>query len=252
MLLTEFVAQVKGFATLQHPDKIKVLAWYLHNEKKLETFKAGDIRKCYIDVHEVPPNLSVYLVRLQKKKPPELIRDSRGFRLSGTARAKLDAIYSDHPSTVAVRGMLADLPSNIPNISERVFLQEAINCYKVRAYRAAIVMTWNLAYNHLSMWILSDAERLGRFNTDAARVYIKKPKKPVVASAAEPFEEYKESELIQIAKSSGLITDGMNKILKKELDRRNTAAHPSSIIILQSQADDAITDLVNNVVLALK
>jgi hypothetical protein len=34
-------------------------------------------------------------------------------------------------------------------------------------------------------------------------------------------------------------------------DKRNIAAHPSSVVVVQSQADDVVTDLINNVVLAL-
>jgi hypothetical protein len=33
--------------------------------------------------------------------------------------------------------------------------------------------------------------------------------------------------------------------------RHDTAAHPSSVKIVQSQADDMVTDLINNVVVAL-
>jgi len=37
-----------------------------------------------------------------------------------------------------------------------------------------------------------------------------------------------------------------------ESTRRNMAAHPSSVVMIQYQAEDAITDLVNNVVLKLR
>ena len=47
------------------------------------------------------------------------------------------------------------------------------------------------------------------------------------------------------------INDDTFKMLKAKLDRRNTAAHPSNLIIMQPQADDMISDLVNNVILAL-
>ena len=39
--------------------------------------------------------------------------------------------------------------------------------------------------------------------------------------------------------------------LTLKLGKRNTAAHPSTMVVVQSQADDVVTDLVNNVVLAL-
>ncbi len=40
--------------------------------------------------------------------------------------------------------------------------------------------------------------------------------------------------------------------MENELKRRNSAAHPSAIVFGQYQAEDAITDLVNNVVLKLQ
>lgn len=41
------------------------------------------------------------------------------------------------------------------------------------------------------------------------------------------------------------------EILESKLKRRNSVAHPSTIVVTQAQADDVITDLVNNVVLTL-
>jgi len=61
--------------------------------------------------------------------------------------------------------LLADLPAKIPDLAERAFLSEAISCYRVSAYRAAIVMTWNLAFDHLLNWIMLDAARIAAFNT---------------------------------------------------------------------------------------
>jgi len=41
------------------------------------------------------------------------------------------------------------------------------------------------------------------------------------------------------------------KILDMQLTRRNMAAHPSLVAISAPQADDAITSLVQNIVLVL-
>jgi hypothetical protein len=40
-------------------------------------------------------------------------------------------------------------------------------------------------------------------------------------------------------------------ILKEKLDRRNIAAHPANLKMLQSTAEEVIRDLVENVVLKL-
>lgn len=131
---------------------------------------------------------------------------------------------------------------------ERAFLLEALNCYKVRAYRAATVMAWNLAFDHVRRWVLKDAARLIAFNNSVAAKY---PKKGLSISVVEHFEDLKESEVLETLKHAGLVSDNIFGILKEKLNKRNRAAHPSNVEVTQHQADDSITDLVNNVVLAL-
>src|SRR5215467_8872662 len=110
-------------------------------------------------------------------------------------------------------------------------------------------MTWNLAFDHLLRWILKDAKRLADFNAAIPRRYPKKS--PFAIITQEHFEELKEPEVIEICNSAFLMSGNIIKILKEKLTKRNTAAHPSSVVVVQSQADDVVTDLVNNVVLAL-
>jgi hypothetical protein len=62
---------------------------------------------------------------------------------------------------------------------------------------------------------------------------------------------FKESEVIAVFRTGRLLSKNVVEILEAKLKRRNTVAHPSIIVVTQAQADDAITDLVNNVVLAL-
>lgn len=59
------------------------------------------------------------------------------------------------------------------------------------------------------------------------------------------------SEVIEICRTAKLISKNICDILKEKLGRRNKAAHPTRISISQQQADDVVTDLVINVVLAI-
>ena len=61
----------------------------------------------------------------------------------------------------------------------------------------------------------------------------------------------KEFEAIETAYHARLINKNVSEILKEKLKKRNAAAHPSGLIVTQAQADDVITDLVNNIVLKL-
>ncbi|MDK1388874.1 hypothetical protein QN224_26080, partial [Sinorhizobium sp. 8-89] len=157
--------------------------------------------------------------------------------------------YGVHQSVIHVSRLLSDLPDKVPDIAERTFLREALSCYRAEAFRACVVMTWNLAFDHMLRWILADPQRLADFNTAIGRRFPKKA--GLVVSAIEHFEELKESETIDICQNASLFSKNTAEILREKLKKRNMAAHPSQVAILQAQADDVVTDLVNNVLLML-
>lgn len=248
MDLADLVNQVSGFDEASPREKIKLFAWFLHTHKGKEVFDNADIRTCFHELHIADPNVAKYLPRMVEYKDLMKVRD--GFKLERATRTALDAKYGTHHSVVQVSKLLTDLPGKVPDVAEKNFLTEAIKCYRIEAYRACVVMTWNLAYSHLLHWILREAKRLGDFNAAIARRYPKKP--PTKISAYEDFlEELKESEVIEICSAASLFNSNIIRILREKLGKRNTAAHPASVVIVQSQADDVVTDLVNNVVLKL-
>ncbi len=132
-------------------------------------------------------------------------------------------------------------------------MSEAIKCYHVKAFRAAIVMAWNLAYDHLLHWVLADATRLAAFNARILPRIGAKRGTGLVIAKREDFEELKEQEVLDIASAASLFASGnTKKLLDIQLTKRNLAAHPSLLAIDGPQADDTISSLVSNVVLVLK
>jgi hypothetical protein len=240
MDLEDFVAQVPLFATLAHPQKIKLFGWYLHTHGKRDRFDAGTIRDCYVRSHlPEPANTSASLRQMSEQKPPALLRDSGGYRLE----------YGQSRRTVAVSKILSELPAKVTSLADQGFLNETIICFRNGAFRASIVMAWNLAYYHLIKWIFDDAVRLDTFNTRMPIRYPKKNQPPI--QKVTDFEDLKEVEVIEIANSANLFSKNIYRILNEKLIRRNLAAHPSDVVITEAQAEDVITDLVNNVVLHL-
>jgi hypothetical protein len=65
------------------------------------------------------------------------------------------------------------------------------------------------------------------------------------------FSSLKEFVVIDICKRENIINHNVAKILFEKLDKRNAAAHPSTVKIGQLQAENFIDELVKNVVLAL-
>jgi hypothetical protein len=250
MTLTEFVAAVPGFASLSHQDRIVHFAWWLHAHGGKERIDQAAVRGCYETLHLTEPNLSQEFSRLTEKK--RLLKDGGGYRLEHKERAKLDGRYGQHETTIAVSQMMKDLIGKVSDQGEKIFLAEAIKCYHVKAFRAAIVMAWNLAYDHLLNWVLADAGRLASFNSKiVARVGAKKGS-GMAMGKREDFEDLKESEVLDICSKAGLFaSDNTKKILDVELTKRNMAAHPSTVVLGGPAADEAISSLVENVVLIL-
>lgn len=250
MELADLAGQVDGFDNLPPREKIRLFAWHLHSNKGKEVFDNAGIRTCYDELNLAAPNVAMYLPRFAKAKPPDLVKVKGGYKLERSVRTALDEKYGVHQSIVQISKLLADLPGKVPDVAEKNFLVEAIKCYRVEAHRACVVMTWNLAYSHLLHWILAESKRLSDFNSAISRRFPKKP--PMSISNYDEFEELKESEVIEVCNTAGLVNSNIIRILREKLGKRNTAAHPASVVVVQSQADDVVTDLVNNVVLVLR
>jgi hypothetical protein len=253
MTLKEFVATVPGFAGLQHRDKIFHFGWFLHTYVGKLHFGQADIRTCYKQGNLPEPNYSEQFKRLLDRRPKVLLHDNSGYRLEHSVRVELDEKYGQHETTIALSKMLKELPGRTSDQAEKIFLSEAITCYHSRAFRAAIVMTWNLAYDHLLHWILADPARLSTFTANIAGRVGPKKAAAITIAKREDFEDLKESETLDICGTANLFASGnTKKILDIQLTKRNMAAHPSLVAIGAPEAEDTISSLINNVVLVLK
>jgi len=229
-------------------DRIAMVAWYMHERKGIEMVTTDLLRKTFREMHAEPPDVSIYLPRMLARKPPLVVKQRGGYRLSGETRRTISERYGVHPTQVAVTQILSSLPEKLPILTEQVFLKEALACYGIGAFRATIVMTWNLSYHHVLAWILGDPGRLAAFNS---AIPIRYPKRSDQVLTYDDFEEFKEFEVLEVIRTGRLCSKNVIDILKEKLAKRNKAAHPARVTVTQHQADDVVTDLVNNVVLLL-
>ena len=254
MEVADLATHVPNFGSLSHVERVKIFAWYLHTYKGKDGFTSTDIRQCYQALHLELPNISDILATLAQKKPKKpviMLRTGNQFRLEMSVRQELQTKYGNRPIAIAVEKSLAELPLKLTDETKRKYLVEAINCYKSQCFRAAILMTWNLAYDHLVNWVMADLSRLAKFNT-------KLPNQSpfntgLVVSKREDFEWMQESQVVNICghKDIALITDNVKKMLIQGLDWRNMSAHPATIEVKQINAEHVILSLVDNVVLRL-
>ncbi len=257
MEVSDFVTVVPEFTSLLHTERVILFGWYLHVYRGKERFSTSDIASCYDILHLAKPNISDVLAKLSLKKPRVLLKSGSFYKLEMLVRQDLDTKYGNRPISIAVEKSLTELPARISDETKRKYYVEAYNCYRAKCFRAAILMSWNLAYDHLLNWVLSDPIRLAKFNT-------KLPAKPpftIAASAVgltitkrEDFEWLGEHEVVTICghKDIALISDNVKKVLEECLRWRNMSAHPSTIEIAQVTTEHTILNLVENVVLHLK
>jgi hypothetical protein len=242
--LPSFVGGVSGFATKPNTYKIQVFGWYMHEVQNIERFSAADLNK-YFDECNIsrPSNTGVFLKSMLDRKPPLLLKDSKGHRLSSTARTEMAAQFPSRPTAVNTTKILNDLAAQITDPAQTAFLTETLTCFKQHAYRAAIVMAWNLAFNDVLDRLF--ANHLVDFNAQLYRAF---PKEKQIARRSD-FEDLKESRIIEVGKGASIFSATTAKILTEKLTKRNTAAHPSLVVVTSVTAEEVISDLVQNVIL---
>ncbi len=217
-----------------------------------DNFVIDIFNKCDLSIHDVQSTLSGL------KLEGWLDTKSEGFTLVLYTPRKKQEEYSSwmkeqeniepEPEVVEISESLTDLESQIANSEERVFYEETRLCLKAKAYRAAIVMGWNLIYDHLIRWVYFDQKNLNDFNKDLITRWINKRKNqkytPIVD--LDDFGNIKESMVVDVCHKSKLIDKHDFEALDSGLKKRNKFAHPNSTQTADGPiASGHVSELVN-------
>jgi len=244
-------ATVPGLGSKSHYEKIRVFGWWLQVHKKKDRFIAADGGHCYDAIAFTrTASFGAYFKDLVHKK--ELLKNAAGYKLAHQVRDELDTALGKAPATVAVNKQITELATQLPDLAERAYFQEMLTCHDHGARRAAIVMTWNVAYSHLCDHVLS--KRLADFNARWRVTYPGMHKRKVldIASADDINDYLKESEFLTVCRDADIITTNVFNTMDGALKKRNATAHASTAVIDQLQADAYISDLISNAVLKIK
>lgn len=112
---------------------------------------------------------------------------------------------------------LDELLLEVPDQLERQYLEEAVKCYHIEAYRAAVILSWIVTARNLEKKLEQLAWEDGE--TERYWVGIEKKKKE-----ERSFEE----DLLDACQTLGILDDQEAKELKHLRDTRNWCAHPTN------------------------
>lgn len=243
--VNRFYNSIEDGANLSQAALVELFVYFLTVELGQEIATPREVAECFTACDlVVPGNVSARLSEGLKGKPPKYIRTKAGYKLQRHMREALSKRLGAETVTAQTSATLRSLEHKLPAGADKEFLKEALDCFEIGANRAAIVMTWILAMDHLFAYIL--AHKLSDFNAALSK---DKGVKITSVSQRDDFTEIKETKFIELCRAAGLISNDVRKILDQKLGTRNSCAHPSGVTVNKSKVIDFVEDLVDNVIL---
>src|SRR4051794_37101752 len=112
MQIDEICNSIDGFSAWNHAEKIRFFGWYLMRFMGQEYFSAAQVGKCFEQLRVAPPSLiQPFLDAMVNRKPPEALRNAKGFCLERRLYQTLDEKYGSRTATIHVHKLLSDLPA---------------------------------------------------------------------------------------------------------------------------------------------
>lgn len=246
MILADFVGKFDDFSAWSPNKQVDYIAYYLLAIQSADSVTAKTISEAAHSINLKPHGrLPQYLSESASGRHPSYIKAvGGGYRLEHGKLKSIAKEVNNEPTKIAVSAQLSDLVAKVNNPVEASFLREAINCHRVKSHRAAIILIWIVAMYHLQNHIF--ANKLTEFNAALAKNPEKKMNKVVVF---DDFSDIGESKQIELARSAGIISNDVRKILDEKLGVRNSAAHPSGITFSEHKATEFAIDVIDNILL---
>jgi hypothetical protein len=246
--IKEFVDQFEEFGEWDGRKQVDYLAYYLIAIVGQPSFSVKEMADSF-DILSMKSysRLGRYLSEhANRSRNGKYIKVGKEYGLERSVLERIRRHVEDEPKRIQVSQQLSDLMARVADSREHAFLKEATDCYRVRAFRATIIMVWILVVHHLEKFILKNASALAQFNAALA----KNPDKRVkMISQPEDFSDLPEVKLIELMRAADLISNDLRKLLDEKLGVRNSAAHPSGLIFDGHKATEFSSDLIQNVLI---
>jgi hypothetical protein len=245
--VSRFYDGITNASVSKPTDLVGYFAYFLTVENNEPFAATSAIDDCFRACDLAPPkNTSAYLSKSLSGPASKFVKVSGGYRLQRTYRDEIASNLGKSAAVVQTNAALRKLESKLSADAEKVFLKELIDCFEIGANRAAIVMCWILAIDHLYAFVQQN--HLAVFNAVLAKNTDKRVRATVIQTR-DDFGDIPEGKFIEFLRSAGIISSDVRKILDMKLGIRNTSAHPSAVSIKPSKVIEFIDDLIENVVL---
>jgi len=234
--LCEFV---KASQVTSLTDTTVVITYFIEWKRGKQWFFTADLRAWFIEALIPPPiNLPDVVSKATKSQLliPDKTSDRMRYRLSQKGIDRVEK-QLEQVGLLAKRGeesallkevsqSLYESLTQIPDLDERGYIQEALTCLdpRVKAYRAAILMGWAGAVYHLRKQV----ERVGfdRFCQVFDDLSLGKVKK---VNTIDDLEYYQEKDFLLVIEKMGIIDKAVRIQLETCLDLRNACGHPTQV-----------------------
>ncbi|SOC55698.1 hypothetical protein SAMN05421509_105273 [Chromohalobacter canadensis] len=248
--IDEFVQKIPSITEKKPAVLIDYFVYFITVILKEDAATPAGVERCFELVRiQKYSNISSYLSRKSKRSKsaaPKFIKTKVGYQLERGAELEIQKILHIGPARQETSHLLRGLLTKVSGQHKRAFLQESIDCYEIGAKRASVVMVWILTINHLYEYIFYNQR--STFDCALSKNNDKRVKVTKI-SKVDDFSEIPEGKFIELARSAGIISNDIRKILDVKLGVRNSYAHPSNVTISDVKATDFIIDLVENVIL---
>lgn len=243
--IKSFVKQIQDFYDYPHPDKILMFGYYLQNKETYDCFTGKDILKCYsVTSTPKPKNITDSLNKLSEAN--RIIKENDCYVVAGLEVQNLEENILGGKPLISIKDELKELPSKMPEPEQSEYVEDILGCLQVKAWRAAIVMTWILTLDHLQRYVL--ANKKDEFNSILQSNHIYRN---TTVNEIRDFENIKDSDFIVVLRTCGIIGSSQLKKLKNRLDDRNAYAHPTDLKLTDTMAISFIEDLIHNIILKI-
>lgn len=171
------------------------------------------------------------------------VRTALGWELTGQGILHLRSLGLLETDS-SLKKTKAELRAHLPKISDpqvRSFVEEAIECFERKLYRAAVVLSWVGAIAVLQDYVYKN--HLLQFNDQLLRVQPKAKK----ILGKDDFCRIKEYDFLQILSAISVFGKNVKQQLEERLNLRNACGHPNSLVIGEYACANHIEILMRNV-----